>query len=470
MNNEEYKIIILSALLHDIGKIYLGEELTNEFKEEKVAHGHARWSANFIRKFENKFSDAESLIDMVLYHGNPNKKKDWKNNERDENKIIKTLLISIADSLSSKERREEIWDEQEEEKEKRERSEIPLISIFNEINLGFHKEGTQKAYPLKILKIDNNHLFPNLTYPTDKLPSNAYNEIRKSLEEDFENLNKNDDIITIYHILYKHTWAVPSATPIVEVKPDVSLFDHARTTAAIASSLFQNYKLFINKYAEKLDNALRENFQIKKGKKNGPLSEGYQNILKEPLFLLLSADMFGIQDFIYAPSNIAGTSKRLRGRSFYLLVLSEVIARYIVYSLKLSFVNILYCAAGNFQILLPNTKEQKEEIHKILSEINKNIYEKFKGKLGFIFAIEEISSLDFETWDKVLKRVENKLITLKKQKMKDLLKEEEKVVFLPEDKIEGRRDVCKSCGETISYGEEICELCEKHKEIGERFT
>jgi CRISPR-associated protein Csm1 len=48
------------------------------------------------------------------------------------------------------------------------------------------------------------------------------------------------------------------------------------------------------------------------------------------------------------------------------------------------------------------------------------------------------------------------------------LRKDEKTVFFLKDEIEGRKDICKSCGETIRYGEEICELCEIQREIGEK--
>jgi CRISPR-associated protein Csm1 len=477
-NTEEFYTIVLAALLHDIGKFYLCQNLCDEFKNVKLkGHGHAKWSACFIRKKEQVLKNVPDLIDMVLYHGQPGKQKNYNEQSRDENKILKALLISIADKLSSKERRkeEEAEVDEEEEKEKAERCKIPLLSVFNEINLGLHSTKQKKAYSLKPLAAEKEILFPKLNYPNEKLQEDAYPEMCRQLNEEFDNI-KNSDYITISHLLYKYLWASPSATPLVGITPDVSLYDHARTTAAIALCLYKNYKLWLskNKNAEKLHNALREDFLIKIGEKSGPLSEGYKTILNDPLFILLAGDMFGIQDYIYTPSNIPGTSKRLRARSFYLLMLTEIIARYIIYhpDINLPLVNILYCAGGNFQILLPKTDEIISTLRNILKGINKDLYNSFQGKLGFVFAMEEISSFDFDIWDEVLKRVDDKITLEKKKKMQDGLKENQGDILFPKDEIVGRKDICKSCGDTISYSEEdeekICDFCKRHKEMGEK--
>jgi CRISPR-associated protein Csm1 len=475
-NTEEFYTIVLAALLHDIGKFYLCQNLCDEFKNVNLkGHGHAKWSACFIRKKEQVLKNVPDLIDMALYHGQPSKQKDYNEQVRDENRILKALLVSIADKLSSKERREEGESkvDEEERREKSERCEIPLLSVFNEINLGLHSTNQKKAYSLKPLAVEKDILFPMLNYPNEKLKGDAYAEMCRQLDEEFDNI-KNPDYITILHLLYKYLWASPSATPLVGITPDISLYDHARTTAAIVSCLYKNYKLWINKNAEILNNALTDYFLIKIGEKSGPLSKSYEKTLQEPLFILLAGDMFGIQDYIYAPSNIPGTSKRLRGRSFYLLMLTEIIARYIDYSsaINLPFVNILYCAGGNFQILLPKTDEIVPLLREMLKEINKKLYKSFKGKIGFVFAMEEISPFDFDAWDEVLKRVDDKITLEKKKKMQDGLKENQDEILFPKDEICVRKDICKSCGDTISYSEEdekkICDLCKRHKEIGEK--
>jgi len=458
--------LILGALLHDIGKFLQRANipLSDEFSSKEIklkGHGHARWSAQFIKNYQDLFSNPDILIDLVLYHGDPGKKPD--------NLMVK--LISIADKLSSSERRKEEEYLESEGKDVGELSEVPLISVFEDVNLG--KSETQKyvrmAYDLKPLELDKQILFPFLKYPKAKLHLKAYKEAFEKFEKDLQKL-KSVNFTTLYYLLNKHIWAVPSATPRVEIYPDISLFDHSKTTAAIALCLFKNYKLHINNYAAKLDQFLSKAYKIKIGTWKGPpLSKTEKRMLEEPLFCLLSADMFGIQKFIYTPSNIPGTSKRLRGRSFYLLMLTEAIARYIIYQkdIDLSIANILYCGGGNFQILLPNVEKIVAKVDEIFTEVNRWLYKEFNGRIGFVFGKIEVSPKDFDSWDEVLKRLDNKVAQAKKEKIKELLNHGDLFIF--EEVIEGRKDICKSCTDaTIPYGEEICHHCQKHKEIGEK--
>ena len=44
----------------------------------------------------------------------------------------------------------------------------------------------------------------------------------------------------LYYLLEKYLWCVPAQT--TNYIPDISLFDHAKTTAAIALCLYDEYK------------------------------------------------------------------------------------------------------------------------------------------------------------------------------------------------------------------------------------
>ena len=122
---------------------------------------------------------------------------------------------------------------------------------------------------------------------------------------------------TFLAVARKHLSRVASAA--YKSHPDISLYDHARSVAAIAVCL----------------------------------REAHQQA--EP-FLLIQGDISGVQSFLYklaSPDEAKNTAKRLRGRSLFLVLLAETVARYYMRALNLPPTNLLYCGGGHFSILAP---------------------------------------------------------------------------------------------------------------------
>lgn len=177
---------------------------------------------------------------MVLYHHNPKTKEQ--------------RMIKVADGLSSAER------EEREDESTRHRSNVPLVSIFSEIS-GIKSDQTprEEYYPLKKLILDKKTIFPNLNV---EIGVDFYRKLWRSFEKELKRLTK-IDMITLYYLLKKYTWSIPSATPSIrKYVPDVSLFDHLKTTCAIVTCLYKN-----------------------NGKKE---------------FVLIGGDVSGVQKFIYS--------------------------------------------------------------------------------------------------------------------------------------------------------------------------
>lgn len=152
------------------------------------------------------------------------------------------------------------------------------------------------------------------------------------------------DVITKYgsadfHVLFTHllavleryTWCLPSNSQ--EEIPDISLYDHLRTTAAIAACLY-----------------------IYHCEKNEWDITSIKDSRKEK-FRLVVGDLSGIQSYIFDISHhgAGGVAKRLRARSFYLSMLSEVASHKVLHTFGLPISNIIMASGGKFYILLPNT-------------------------------------------------------------------------------------------------------------------
>lgn len=126
---------------------------------------------------------------------------------------------------------------------------------------------------------------------------------------------------------------------------DVSLYDHAKVTAAIATCVYEYMvERGVGDYRKELFD-----------------TEGSGDAGSRPMFLLYSCDMSGIQDFIYNISG-SGALKQLRARSMYLELLLEHIADELLERLGLSRANLLYTGGGHAYMLLPNTAKAKEAL------------------------------------------------------------------------------------------------------------
>ncbi len=352
--------IYLAALLHDIGKFYQRADtgcvsrsmhLKGHCKVETTfcpqglngtyTHKHVLWTAQFIEDFSSVF---RNLIDADI--SNLSAKDNLMNLAAGHHLKANQLsalgnIIKEADCLSSGMDRscEEALKDSQDETEtswdsfKRKR----MISILQTIQTKGNKTPDEWMHqPVCKMELSKD-FFPKTTF--DQSPD--YADLWQKFVHDFRFIQANTYKAfseTLLNLLYKYTTTIPSSTINF---PDVSLFDHLKTTAALAVCLY-DYK------QESPDG-------------NKP-------------FLLIGADFSGIQSYIYQiVSKHAG--KNLKGRSFYLRILSDAIVRYLLKNLNLFNANIIYNSGGGFYILAPNTTFVKAQLEKSIIEIEKHLFD-----------------------------------------------------------------------------------------------
>jgi CRISPR-associated protein Csm1 len=127
-----------------------------------------------------------------------------------------------------------------------------------------------------------------------------------------------EHVDALLELLMDFQWCLPASTRAEEL-PDVSLFEHGKGVAAIASALYQ----------------------FQQGKANLLDDLGHDEECK---FLLCGCDISGIQNFIYQISS-KGAYRHLKGRSFYIQLLAEVVARELLAAQRLTGTNLLYASA-----------------------------------------------------------------------------------------------------------------------------
>lgn len=189
------------------------------------------------------------------------------------------------------------------------------------------------------------------------------------------------------------THAIPSATAGIagNVRPDVSLYDHSKTTAALAVALWR-FHADQGHDAENIKQQLRA--QWDRERVGTTESDAAWNTEK---FLLVQGDFFGIQDFIFAEGGQTQkrAAKLLRGRSFYVSLLSELAALKVLEVLGLPATSQVVNAAGKFLIVAPNTPETSAKLQGVQKELDAWFLEHTYGQSGIGLAWLPARANDF---------------------------------------------------------------------------
>ena len=216
----------------------------------------------------------------------------------------------------------------------------PLVSIMSRLEGASEENRNKHVY----LPTPLNPKSRNFIIPTKASTADA-TELWKDFSNDFQKINKAytpEVYQTVFALLHKYTARIQASPQ----QPDVSLYDFLRTTAAIAACIARE-----DLFEEDIDAQLNDKESDRK------------------LCMLLKGDISGIQSFLYQILS-DGAARQLRGRSFYLQLLTEAIAHWVLRQLDLPIVNLLLASGGHFYILAPYTKasEKLEELQRKISE------------------------------------------------------------------------------------------------------
>lgn len=141
---------------------------------------------------------------------------------------------------------------------------------------------------------------------------------------------------------------------------DISYYDHAKLTAAIASCLYEYHR-----------DAVEEYHNISSSEERS-----------KDKFLVVSGEFSGIQDFIYTITSKMAM-KSLRGRSFFLELFAEHIIDEILHALSMNRINLIYSGGSQFYLLLPNTEQVEGVLKNCKKIINDYLLKEIGSKLYF---------------------------------------------------------------------------------------
>jgi len=347
MSALEREAIWVAALLHDIGKFRQRAGVGDSSKRHQ-AHSAEFIESDFAGYFVPLGSDCAHAV--ANHHGRL---------ARDAEK-----LVALSDRLSASER-------EEAEREGEAPVDAPLVAVCSRL------EGSPAELRLSLTSLSDEQ---DAVLPSAQATAgaDAYARLWSAFTQDMRRFTGSagyqpGDYVTIASLLGVHTSRVPSATPWQSrgerTIPDVSLYDHMRTSAAIAACLEQELG------PDDLDLALSRDAS----------THGRQ------VCLLVKGDLSGVQDFLYLLS-ARGAARGLRGRSFYLQLLGEAVALWILRELGLPSLNFLFAGGGHFYLLVPCSVADK------LAEVRRQLAAKLLaihgGDLGIAIAATPVTLAD----------------------------------------------------------------------------
>lgn len=408
--------LVVGALLHDIGKF--------EFRTSDRRIRHTTYGGYFVGEQLGRFRCLEPILEevrqLVAHHHDQ---------EADP-------FLREADHLAAADRQVDGSPE----------TLRSLVSILAAVDIGKGTPPNEKDVhryapgPVNFANPFPEHI-PDVT-PAEWKPDReqAWDEHTRAWERFCAEIGAMPDgdlaswIETFLAVARKHLSRVASAA--YKSHPDISLYDHARSVAAIAVCLH----------------------------------EAYQQA--EP-FLLIQGDISGVQSFLYklaSPAEEGGTkntAKRLRGRSLFLVLLAETVARYYLSELNLPPTNLLYCGGGHFSILAPHTDEVKIKLAEAEEQVNRWLIEQHRGDLALVSAATSADKELLANFPRLMQQSGYELGRAKRQKFRSVLNES--LFELPD--YEKTMDVCPVCQADFVKGSgETCKTCRSHVDTGSQIV
>lgn len=433
---KEKEILIKGALLHDIGKVC--------YRAMNKRINHSKLGGDFLEQYLKPNEETERLLNCVRYHH-----KDYLQKAKlDKNDLA--YIVYEADNIASG------MDRRENEGE--EKGFDPKLNLDSIFSVFYSDKEIQVAnkYPLIYKDINKSFNYPrtDISLATNSNYEALLNKIKSHfITKDISQISIN----RLLQIIEEGFSYVPSSTNRAEVC-DISLYVHSKITSAVASCM----KLYFDEQ------------QIQDYKKYC-FNSGSKIFRNEKIYLLISGDISGIQDFIYTiPSK--GALKTLRGRSLYIdLLLEEFIDEYLE-QIGLSRANVLYSGGGHFYILAPNIEDTKKAIDKLQAKMNRWLMENIGINLYLAIGIAECSAnnlMKSEAQGNLFATVNKKLKddkTIRYSKDEDFLE----YIFNVEKEEDTAKKECNICHNLVdklwkyNSDEEIaCEFCLNLYKLGQ---
>ena len=326
--NEQTLKTVFSGLLHDVGKmVYRAGE-----NRDHASAGYAY--------LKERLKDAawQDVLDGVRWHHAPALRRA----NAAENSTA--YIVCVADNVAAVADRREI----EGESTRFDRT-LPLHSVFTHLN------GEHPGLALEPCAHDGKLHLPGRQPP---VTAAQYQALLAIFSKGLQGMELSEAWLdSLLALLESCTANVPSSTYTGE-SPDISLYDHLKITAAVGACISE---YLLDQGAADIRTRV---FQNEKAFRD------------EQAFVLYTADLSGIQKFIYTVAT-QGAQKSLRSRSFFLEMLMEHYADEVLQACGLSRVNLIYSGGGHCYLLLPHTQKALSAVQAVNDRTNDWLIDQF---------------------------------------------------------------------------------------------
>jgi CRISPR-associated protein Csm1 len=426
--------------------------------QKRHTHRHALFTAAFFENFARHLPElpsigeirtGDSFINLAAMHHKPETPLQW--------------IIAQADRLSSGLDRQ-VFEGDETGTSYKNFRKTRLIPLAEELSRGeaFYKNDTLASYAMRyrLAELSPEQIFPVKAQQAepadDAAATKEYGALFQSFTTQLAGLaHRKQPLLWLDHfcsLWERCTACIPAAT-VGKVIPDVSLYDHSRATAALATALYGYHQ----GTASLTETAVKETASAK--------------------FLLIQGDFSGIQNFIFSSggSSNKAAAKLLRGRSFAVSMLSELAADRLCRRLGLPLTSILLDAAGKFTLIAPNLPDVASCVTAVEEELNRWLLDHYYGEVTIGFSSITASPADFQQgqfpvlWERLGKAADRK-------KYRKIALAATGVVAGYLDSFDNTVDLCSFCGKrpanSITKGDQLlgdnaaCLICRDHIHLG----
>ena len=392
----------LAGLLHDTGKLYQRarvslsessrqmESMACPSYKGRSSHRHVLYTDHFFQEAGSHWPawvDAGRVGRLATFHHRPSSPEE--------------VILQQADWLSSGQDRR---DRQAETSPGYLRQ--PLSSLFPRITLG--QKAHEQAFYHGVCELrPDESLLPTDATPGDSLVDGYDRIAQRHLAAWREMPVTAAPSLFVQQVSWLTRcccWCIPSTTM---DEPDIPLYDHAVTTAAFASSLWEYHR-----QEESLnEDAIRDRSPAK--------------------FRLIGGDLSGIQSFIFdlPTEGAAGAGRVLRARSFYLGLLSEGVVLSLLDEIGLPPVNCIMDAGGRFWILAPNTPKAAEAVKRVRGDVQRWLVDRFHTRIAVVIDGDtEVTPAEFagDAFPELFERANSRMAAAKHRRFADAFQDAER--------------------------------------------